>query len=194
LYCIFKLCVNKDKNKLVDILTIIYNKLKIFVDNSANWFEVIGFIGVTFTSIKVFFLDKRILKFNDKHLFQVRGDNQISILKIASKNISDYISNFDDNKLQLKNEIKRTEEITKNITKKLKNEKLQTSVSLLKMAKRIEKQPKNISDISLIKRIYYKIFGIKEFNKESVEEYYFKLTGFITSIEEYKKDKEKSLL
>jgi cell fate (sporulation/competence/biofilm development) regulator YmcA (YheA/YmcA/DUF963 family) len=172
----------------------IYNGIKKFVDNSANWLEVIGFIIVFFTAIKVFVLDKRILVFNKKHLFQARSEEHISKLKNIAGKITTLLVDFENNKRAIREELKKSEEIAKSIKKKLIKSDLETTKVLVKEAKRIEKLPDNISQLPFIKKWFHKISNTGELTENIVEQYYFKLTGLITSLEELKKDNEKTLL
>ncbi|SHG68411.1 hypothetical protein [Flavobacterium defluvii] len=171
-----------------------YQTIKTFVDSAANWLESIGFIITIFTAIKVFFLDKRISDFNKKHLFQTRSQGHISDLKKISKNISDLISDFDNKKTELKIEVKKSEEVAKSIKKKLPKKDIKNTKSLIKEAVKIEKLPENLANLNTTQKLLNYIIDISEFNEDTMNDYYVKLSGLITSLEELKKDYAKSLI
>ncbi|KAB7528109.1 hypothetical protein F8C76_09520 [Flagellimonas olearia] len=171
----------------------IFNILKNFVDNIANWLEFIGFIITIITAVKVFVIDGKILDFKKKHLFQVRSKEHIEELEKILSKISKYISDFDNKKIELKNEIKKSEEIAKSIKKKLFKKDNSNTKALIKEAKKIEKLPDDIAKLSLFKKHYHKLLKSNEFNEEIVSDYYVKLSGLITSLTELRKDNAKSI-
>jgi len=167
--------------------------IKNFVDDAANWLELIGFIITIITAVKVFVIDGKILDFNKKHLFQIRSKEHIEELEKVLSKISKYISDFDNKKIELKREIKKSEEIAKSIKKKLLKKDISNTKALIKEAKRIEKLPDNIDKLSYFKKNYHKLLKSKEFNEEIISDYYVRLSGLITSLTELRKDNAKSI-
>lgn len=171
-----------------------YRELKEIVDNCANWFEAIGFLLAIFTAVKVFIIDQSIFEFNKKHLFQVRSEEHISRLKeIASKMVL-HLSNFTDEKMQLREQLKKSEEIAKSIKKKVIKKDAETLQKIINEAKKVQKLPDSISNLPTLKKIYHKIINTEEFSEAIAGQYYIKLTGLITYLEELKKDNDNSLI
>lgn len=171
-----------------------YQTIKTFVDDIANWLESLGFLLAMFTAIKVFILDDRLITFNKRHLFQVRSQEHISDLKEISKKISGLISDFSSNKTELKMQLKKSEEVAKSIKKKLMKKDMENTISLIKEAKKIEKLPESIEKLNFIKKTYFKAVKREEFNESVMNNYYVKLSGLITSLEELNKDNAKTLM
>lgn len=171
-----------------------YQTIKTFVDDIANWLEFIGFIIAIFTAIKVFFLDKRIVTFNKKHLFNVRSQAHINDLKDISKDISSLISDFSNKKTELKIQVKKSEEVAKSIKKKLPKQDIQNTKSLIKEALKIERSTENLENLNKLEKLFNRIIRRDEFTESIMNNYYVKLSGLITSLEELKKDYAKSLI
>jgi len=171
-----------------------YIELKEFVDTSANWFGAIGFFLTIFTAIKVAIINRSILAFNKKHLFQIRSEEHIDKLKDIASSIALYLSDFANKKMELREQLKKSEEIAKSIKKKVIKKDGKTLYEIINEAKKIQKLPDNISSLSKIKRTYFKIINAQEFSETNIGQYYIKLTGLITYLEELKKDNENSLI
>lgn len=160
----------------------------------ANWFEAIGFIIAIFTAIKVYFLNKSIGKFNRKHLFRVRSEEHIVKLKEIASKMASYLSDFSENRMQLREQLKKSEEIIKSIKKKVSSSEAEELKNVIKEAKKIQKLPDSIDNLPKYKKWYYKLSNRDDFSEEITSQYYIKLTGLITYLEELKQDNENSLL
>jgi hypothetical protein len=171
-----------------------YEVLKKFVDDSANWFEAVGFLLAIFTAFKVFIIDQKVFDFNKKHLFQVRSADQILKLKEIARLITTNISDFSNKKIELREQLKNSEEIAKSIKKKVFKKDAENLQKIIKDANRIQNLPDNISTLPFFKRTYHKIMNTEQFSEDIVGQYYIKLSGLITYIEELKKDNENSLI
>lgn len=163
------------------------------MDGAANWLELIGFIIAIITAVKVFVIDGKILNFKKKHLFQVRSKEHIEELEKILSKLSKYISDFDNKKVELKRELKKSEEVAKSIRKKLLQKDIANTKALIKEAKRIEKLPDEIDKLPYLKKKYYKLTNSDEFNEEVMSNYYVRLSGLITSLAELRKDNAKSI-
>ncbi len=142
-----------------------------FVKSIDHWLGAIAFLATIFTSVKVYLLDKSVQLSNQKHLLHSRIADYITNLNNILLKIADFNSLFEEKKRKIKEQVKISEEIVKNIQKK--RPKDSKCKELIAEAKKIEKK-----------------VGL---TAEIVDNYYIQVRGFIVHLEELKKDNENSL-
>ncbi len=154
------------------------NMLEQFLKNNNHWLDgigllldIVGFSVMIFTAFKVYFLDKRMLLFNQKYLFHSRSTDYITSLNEIAIKILSFITHFEEKKREIMEQIKISEEIAKNIQKKL---------------------PQNPECKNLITKAQ-KIVKPTEFTEDIAYNYCSELRGFIVHLEQLKKDNENSL-
>lgn len=151
----------------MELLGKLFDNLDQLLKNHNHWLDGIGFVLVIFTSVKVYFLDKSMLLFNQKHLFHSRSTDYITSLNAIAAKILSFISHFEEKKREIKAEIRFSEEIAKNIQKKL---------------------PQNLECKNLIIKAQ-KIVELAELTKDTAHSYYDELRAFITHLKQLKRDK-----
>jgi len=148
----------------------------------ANWLEVIGFIFSVATFFVVLFVDKKIVHFNKRHLLKTRIDEHIEDLKQISIKTTHLLTDDSQRKTLLRAEITKSENQLKSLKKIIsgKVDLSETKTCLRKITK-IGSRSVNVSG-------FKKIFNVKEFDQSDAEEFYIILTGYITYLENLRKD------
>lgn len=172
-------------------LRAIIHVLKNIIDNYANLFTSLGLIISILTLYKVWSNKKELEKLNKKNYAKNRMPENLDNLKQISSQISTLNSMFEQNKIELNNEIVKIRPILKSLRKSLSQEDLEYVRNLDK----ILNKPLffNIEDVPCWRKLpLYKKYLIVTENK--VDEVYIKLTAVITDIDVVSKDNNKNLL
>ena len=142
-----------------------------FVKSIDHWLGVIGLAIGIFNYIKVYSVKKSMMLLNQKHLFHSRSEDYLVGLKAVLVKISDYIPVFEEKKREIRSQIKTSEQIAKNVQEKFSQNA--ECKKLITEAQKIEKAT--------------------ELTEGMIGDYYVQLRGFITHLEEIKKDNDNSL-
>lgn len=173
--------------KLVSIAYLLKN----IINDYANLFTFIGLIISIFTLYKVWSNKKELEKLNKKNYAKNRMPENLDILKQISSRISGLNYMFEQNKIDLNNEIIKIRPVLKSLIKSLSQEDMEHVSNLDKLLSK----PLyfNIDDVPLWRKLpLYKNFLI--ITEDKVDEVYVKLTAVITDIDIISKDTNKNLL
>lgn len=160
------------------------NDLVVFL---ANWLELIGFILVLFTSIKVFFINKDVKKIKARHLLNVRINEHLLSLKKTSHIIATLLVSFNVNEKNIKIEISNCLANCLSLKKKVGKTDLSSLKKLIRYSEKILRYNKEIFVVKWIKEII-KVKGLQE---SDIDNYYETLTLLIGEIEHFNKDLKK---
>ena len=162
-----------------------------WINNCGNWFSFLGFF-LTILTFLVVLLNRSIIKKLNKKNFRInRLPENLEELKEISKNITNYLSQFEENIKAIKIEMVKISPILKSIKKSLLKGENEYLLSLQESLKDIDYWVISGERIAW----YRKILGKeKNFTEQMADEVDIRLNRLITDIDTIGKDTQKDLL
>ncbi|WP_276482674.1 hypothetical protein [Paraflavitalea pollutisoli] len=156
----------------------------------ANWFEVIGFILMIITTVKVFSVNKRIKNLNSKYLLRDRINDHLKELKSSSGKIAQLLGSFNINLKDLKLEVSSCYVNTVNLKKKSSVSNFPSLNLFIKSAKKVLNAHNDNQSISG----WARFLGKRVIRESDIDEFYKQLTALIKEIEHFQKDLKKTIV
>ena len=162
-----------------------------FVKETADWFSFIGFIITLCTFWGVLFNKKLLKKINRKSFSINRMPENLNDLKIISRSISIFNSDFANKKSELLIEMNKLSPILKSLKKSLEKTDLDHYNLLNSELKKMNQVYYDISKVKTIRKLLGSYIIMDE---DLVDKIYRFLTVLITDIENISNDNKQNLI
>ena len=162
-----------------------------WINKFGNLFSFIG-LGLTILTFFGVLRNKKILnRLNTKNFKNNRMPENLADLKTISENISDLMTEFEQNKNKIKSELSKIQPILKSLSKSLENKEADNLISLKNSIKNIDGWYYDGEQLEWYQSWLNKREPMSE---KLVQEVEIKLTRLITDIDNIGKDNTKNLL